>query len=133
LSNQKINCYAMDRKLKINWIRIFFHVLNMSLVNPFIYYKHFSHSNISALEYVSSIGTALIGNYCSTKRVGRPLAISNQKKKRIEKSISNTENFERSQLLTYMLKVISAYRQCVYCSIKERERRKKCNLLFLLC
>jgi hypothetical protein len=60
----------------------------MSLVNSFIYYKHLSRSEISAVEYISSVSTELIGNNCSRKRLGRPLAMSNQKKMCIEKSIS---------------------------------------------
>jgi hypothetical protein len=48
---------------------------------------------------VSSVSTALIGDYCSKNRLGRPLAMSSQKKMRIEKRISDTENFEKSQLL----------------------------------
>jgi hypothetical protein len=103
----------------------------MSLVNSFIYYKYFSHSNISALEYISSISTALVGNYCSRKRVGRPLAISNQKKKCIEKSISNTENSEKPQLLAHMPQVISTYHRCAYCSTKEREKRT--NIICTFC
>jgi hypothetical protein len=39
LSVQKIKCYAIDRKSKRNWIRIFLYFLNMLLVNSFIYYK----------------------------------------------------------------------------------------------
>ena len=53
-------------------------------------YKHLSHTNISTVEYILSVSTALIGIYYSRKRLGRPLAMSNQKKMRIEKSISDT-------------------------------------------
>ncbi len=54
--------------------------------------------------------------------VERSLTISNQKKKRIEKSISNIESPEKSQLFIHIPKVISTYRRCAYCSIKEREK-----------
>jgi hypothetical protein len=53
----------------------------------FIYYKQISSFDISVLEYVSSISTALVGNYCNSKRVGRSLSISNQKRKRTESSV----------------------------------------------
>jgi hypothetical protein len=66
---------------------------------------------------VSSVSTARIGDYCSRNIPGRPLAMSNQKKMRIEKSISETENFEKFQLLAHPLEVISTYR-----STKEREK-----------
>ena len=68
----------------------------MSLVNSFIYYKHRSHSNISAVEYMSSVGTALMDNYCSRKRIGRLLTMSNQKSLRIKMSISDIENSDVS-------------------------------------
>jgi hypothetical protein len=74
------------------------------------------------LEYVSPSSTAIVGNYWSRKRVRKPLAISNHKKKPIEKSISNTENSEKPQLLPRTPKVISTYRRCTYCSTKKREK-----------
>ena len=131
LSDQKIKYYTIDRKSKRNWVRIFFHFLGMSLVNSFIYYKHLSNSNISTVEYMSSISTALIGNYCSRKRLGRPLAMSNQKKMRIEKSISDTENSEKPQLLDHMPEVISTRRRCAYCSTKEKQKRT--NVICTFC
>jgi hypothetical protein len=75
---------------------------------------------------VLSVSTALIGDYCSRNRLGRPLAMSNQKKMRIEKSISDTENFEKSQLLAHLLEVISTYR-----STKKREKRR--NVVYTFC
>ena len=123
LSDQKIKYYAIDRKAKRNWIRIFLHFLNLSLINSFICYKHLSRSNISTVEYISSVSTALIGDYSSRKRPGRPLAITNQKKMRIESNISDTVSSETPQLLAHMPEVISTRRRCAYCSTKEREKR----------
>jgi hypothetical protein len=100
LSAQKIKCYAIDRKSKRNWIRIFLYFLNMSLVNSFIYYKRSSSSDISALEYVSSVSTALIGNYCNRKGVERSLSISNEKRKRIERSVSDTKSCKKTTIVS---------------------------------
>ncbi len=58
--------------------------------DSFICYKQFSSSNISALEF----STALMGKYCNRKRVGKPLSIGNQERKRIERSASDTESPE---------------------------------------
>jgi len=124
LSDQKIRYYTIDRKSNRNWMRIFFHFLGISIVNSFIYYKDLSNSNISTVEYISCISTALIGNYCSRKRLGRPLAMSNQKKIRVEKSISDTENSEKAQLLAHLPDVVSTYRRCAYCSTKEKEKKR---------
>ena len=68
LSDQKIEYYAIDRKSKRNWMRIFLYFLNMSIVESFIDYKYFSRSNINVLRYASYISTALIDNYCSKKK-----------------------------------------------------------------
>ncbi len=95
----------------------------MSLVNSFIYYKQICSSNISALEYVSSINTTLGGNYCNRKRVRRPLSISNQKKKRIERSISNTESSGKPQILAHMPEVVSSRLRCAVCGTKEKQKR----------
>ena len=95
LSDQKIKYYAIDRKSKRNWIRIFLHFLNASWINSFAYYKNLSRSNISTVEYISSVSTALIGNCSSRKRLGTPLAITNQKRMRIEGSISDSVSSER--------------------------------------
>jgi hypothetical protein len=81
------------------WIRIFLHFLSIS-------------SAISGLEYVSSIIIALVGNYCSRTQVGRTWTMSNQRKKRIEKSRIKAASSEKLQLLAHMPKVISTYRRC---------------------
>jgi hypothetical protein len=49
--------------------------------------------------------------------------MSIQKKVRIEKSISDTENSEKPQLLAHMPEVISTRRRCAYCSTKEKQKR----------
>jgi len=123
LSDQKTKYYTIDRKSKRNWMRIFFRFLGISLISSLIYYKNLSHDNINTVEYISSISTALIGDYVGRKRVGRPLALNNQKKMRIEKNISETRNCEKPELLAHMPEVISTRRRCVYCSTKEKEKR----------
>ncbi len=77
---------------------------------------------------MSSISTALVGNYYNRKRIRRPLSISNQKKKRIERSVSSTESSEKPQLLTHMPEVVSTRRRCAYCSTKERQK-DECDLI----
>ena len=125
LSAQKIKYYAIDRKSTRNWLRIFFHFLNTSLSNSFIHYRYSSGSKMSALEYVSSISTTLIGDYYSRKSVRRSLAISDQKRRRIENNRSHLENFEKPQLLAHMPEVISGRRRCAYCSILKRKRKER--------
>ena len=94
----------------------------MSSINSLICDKHFSPSNISTVEYMSCISTVLIGNFSSRKRLGKPLAITNQKKIRIENSISDTVNSKTPQFLVHMSVDISTHRRSAYCDTKEKER-----------
>ena len=58
-SDPKIKYYTIDRKAKRNWIRIFLHFFNSSMINSFLCYKHLSRSNVSAGKYISSVSTTL--------------------------------------------------------------------------
>jgi hypothetical protein len=131
LACQKVKYYAIDRKSKRHWMRIFLHFLNVSLMNSFIYYKNVSRSGMSALEYVSSVSTALVGNYCSRKRLGRPTAMSSQKKVRIAKSVVGTDSSNKTHSTAHMPEVISTYRRCAYCSTKAKEKRS--NVMCTFC
>ena len=132
LSDQKIKYYTIDRKSKRNWMRIFFHFLGTSIVNSFIYYKDLcGSSNISTVNYISCISTALIGNYCGRKRIGRPSARNSQKRIRIEESSSDLEDSEKVRLSAHLPDVIPTYRRCAYCSTKEKEKRT--NVICIFC
>ena len=93
---------------------------------PFIFYKQLSFSNTNTLEYISSISTALIDDYCNRKRVGKPLSISNQKRKRIERSASGSKCSEKLQLLAHIPEVVSNRPRCAYCSRKKE--KNECDL-----
>jgi hypothetical protein len=75
-------------------------------------------------EILESVSSVLIGDYCSRKRIGRPLRVSNQKKMRLETTDDDKENPETPQLLAHMPMVISTRRRCAYCSTKEREKSR---------
>ena len=140
LSDQKTKYYTIDRKSKRNWMRIFFRFFGISLINSLIHYKNLSHDNINTVEYISSISTALMGDYVGRKRVGRPLALNNQKKMRLEKNISKTRSRKKPELLAHMPEIISTRRICVYCRKREKNGRdvyslwclSVCEKLFLL-
>ena len=78
---------------------------------------------MSAVEYMLSVGTALIGNYRSRKRIGRPLAMSNQKRLRIKMSISDIQNSDVWRLSAHMIEVTPTKCRCACCSTKEKEKR----------
>ncbi len=116
--------YLMKVELQLVYkIRIFLSFFSMSLVNSFIFSKHLSHTNMSAVEYMLSVGTTLIGNYRSRKRIGRPLAMSNRKKLRIKMSISDIQNSDAWRLSAHIPEVAPTKRRCACCSTKEKEKR----------
>ncbi len=104
----------------------------MSLLNSSIFYKHLSHTNMSAVEYMLSVGTTLIGNYRSRKRIGRPLAMSNQKRLRIKMSISDIQNSDVWRLSAHMPEVTPTKRRCACCSKKEKEKRTNVIVSFVV-
>ncbi len=61
------------------------------------------------------------------------MTISYQRKKRIEKSISNAESSGKPQLLVHMPEVVSTRRRCAYYSAKEREKKMSmiCNFCYV--
>ena len=60
--DQRIQYYAVDRKSRWNWPRIFFQFLNMGLSNAFVFFcKHHPDENIRYLECLANIAEELIG------------------------------------------------------------------------
>ena len=59
LSNQQISYYELNSKIYKWWKRIFFHLLDISIVNSYILYKKYNKSAITQktfrLEIVKSI------------------------------------------------------------------------------
>ena len=51
LSNQIISYYELNRKTIKWWKRIFFHLLDIAIVNSFIIYKKFVNSNITQKQF----------------------------------------------------------------------------------
>ncbi|CAF0892465.1 unnamed protein product [Didymodactylos carnosus] len=72
--DQRIQYYAVDRKSRRNWLRIFFHFLNVALSNAFVLYcRDHPDENMRYLEFVANIAEELIGRNSSVKRKnGRP-------------------------------------------------------------
>ncbi|CAF3008182.1 unnamed protein product [Rotaria sp. Silwood2] len=59
-ADQRKESYSLDRKSKKFWLRIFFNFMNVALSNAFIIFKNRTDSNITYLDFLSSITTALI-------------------------------------------------------------------------
>jgi hypothetical protein len=87
---------------------------------------------MSAVEYMLSVGTTLIGNYRCRKRIGRLLAMSNQKRLRIQMSISDIQNSDAWELSAHMPEVTPTKRGYACCSTKEKEKRTNVIVSFVV-
>ena len=68
-ADQRIQYYAIDRKSRRNWLRIFFHFLNMALSNTSVLYRRdHPHDNARYLQFLASIAEELIGRNTSIKK-----------------------------------------------------------------
>ncbi len=78
---QRKESYALDRKSRRWWLRIFFNFMNISLFNAFVIFKTRTGSNLTYLEFLLSIITALIEEGTPKKRT-LPSKNSSKKKNR---------------------------------------------------
>ena len=71
LFNQRISCYNLDRKSKMNWMRIFIYFLSASILNSFICYNQLAQDKLTYLNYMISVAKSLC---CVSERIhgGRP-------------------------------------------------------------
>ena len=69
LSNQLINYYELNRKTIKWWKRIFFHLLDIAIVNSFIIYKKYLNANITQKQYRIKIIKTIIKKY--NMKIGR--------------------------------------------------------------
>ena len=63
LSNQLISYYELNRKTIKWWKRIFFHLLDIAIVNSFIIYKKYLNANITQKQYRNEIIKTIIKKY----------------------------------------------------------------------
>ena len=123
--DQRIQYYAIDRKSRRNWLRIFFYFLNVALSNAFVLYrKDHPHDNMRYLQFLASIVEELIGRNTSIKKKsGRPLSnFCVKKHKKGERKISVSNEIRFSNVCAH-LPISTSRRRCAYCSTKSNEQR----------
>jgi len=73
MMDRMISHYAHLFKNKKWYHRIFFHFLNVSIVNAWIIYKKKTNNNMSLLNFKAEVATSLIVfNKTTSKKRGRP-------------------------------------------------------------
>ncbi|KAJ8951661.1 hypothetical protein NQ314_007654 [Rhamnusium bicolor] len=66
------SCYELDRKSKKWWHRIFFHFVDLTLVNSFIIFKNLTTgTGMSLKEFKIAVATGLIGADPQIPKLGR--------------------------------------------------------------
>ena len=123
--DQRIQYYAVDRKSRRNWLRIFFHFLNVALSNVFVLYsRDHPDDNMRYLHFLADIAEELIGRNASVKKKsGRPVNIFGiKKRKNGERKISVSNEIRLSNVGAH-LPTVTSRRRCAYCSTKSNPQR----------
>ena len=124
-ADQRIQYYSLDRRSRRNWLRIFFHFLNVALANSFVLYQRdHPHNNMRYLEFLSNVAEELIGrNISMNKKTRRPVTnIGTKKRKKDGRKISVSTQIRFSNVGAH-LPIVTSRRRCAYCSTKTREHR----------
>ena len=96
--DQRIEYYAIVRRSRRNWLRIFFHCLKVTLSNAFVLYRRDRpYDNTRYLQFLASIAEEFIGcNISMKKKSGRSLGnlcVKKHKKDERKISVSNEIRF----------------------------------------
>jgi hypothetical protein len=90
-ADQRIQYYAVDRRSRRNWLRIFFQFLNVALSNAFvIYHRDHPNEHMKYLQFLANIAEKMIACKNSVnKRKRRPVTnFGVKKRKKGERKIS---------------------------------------------
>ena len=112
LSNQLISYYELNRKTIKQWKKIFFHLLDIAIVNSFIIYKKYLNVNITQKQYRIKIIKTIIKKY--NMKIGR---IDNK---------FNTFNYSVKQLKCGTCKNCSFTKD--YTIVKSPTSKYMCNI-----
>lgn len=124
--------YAVGRRSKRWWLRIFYFLVDASLTNSFILYSLTSRvEKLTNLEFRVAVARGLIGGYSSRKRRSSlPTYIC--KKSRIacpevyQKTINAVpEELRFVNVGDHMPAELETYRRCKLCSTKVKDKRSK--------
>jgi len=123
--DQYMAAYSICQKSRRWWIKLFYYLLDTSIVNSFLMYKKRCNSHntkyMSHLEFRSTLANELISNYSSRKR---PTISPSQKRSKSNVEVIST--FE-----SHIATKIDKYRRCFRCSTKAHD--KKSNIMCATC
>lgn len=118
--NHLKSSYSSSRRSKKWWHRLFYFLLDASLVNSYILYvDNHNVARNSHLEIRLRIARGLIGGFCSKKRKLQSSWVARKKENRIPQEIRTTN------VGTHMPEKGETYRRCKHCSTKTNQKRTK--------
>ena len=118
-ADQRKESYALDRKSKRSWLRIFFSFLNITLSNAFVLFKKHIGSDMTYLDFLSSITTALIEKSVAEKRIFPSKNSGRKNNRRSGRKIS----FKERNNTDLHLPIIGRRGRCAFCSTSKHDRR----------
>ena len=127
--------YALDRKSKKWWHRIFFHLLDVTVPNSFIIYRQVTKEKINLKSFKLSVIHSLAGAACmtlsSSKRSssGKPREEVGINPKRHKIKVAPEIQFDQFEHLP--IRAESNQRRCTHCSI-NMELNSYCRYLVML-
>ena len=122
LTDQLKGSYGYNRKSKRWWFRLFFHMVDLAVINSFILYRHcyqihchppLKFMPMSQLQFRCQLADGLVNHFSSRKQRGRAVA---------SPVVSLTPSGHKIQDLR-QLGVVKG--RCEYCSLGEHKRRKR--------
>jgi len=123
--DQYMAAYSICQKSRRWWVKMFYYLLDTSIVNSFLMYKKSCNSHktkyMSHLEFRSTLANELISNYSSRKR---PTISPSQKRSKSNVEVIST--FE-----PHIATKIVTYRRCFRCSTKKHDKRS--NVMCATC
>lgn len=134
--------YNISWKSRRWWVKIFYYLLDASVVNSYILYKVTNDlhdpkaSKFTHLQFRSALANQLIGDYTSRKQPGIKPKLINRKLNKKNGKVMVTD-FYKIQNLGDHQPIKGTCRRCAYCSTKIKPKRssilcKKCDVALCL-
>lgn len=116
-ADQLLSTYKIDRKSKKWWLRIFFHFLDVIVVNAYILYKEKGlKPTFTQKEFRLRLVDELVGHKLPTSK-GRKRQVSKVSSYKPQVSV------QKRQCQSAHMPEISSFRRCAHCSTKVDQKR----------
>lgn len=126
--DQRRGFYSTSRRSRRWWLRIFYFLLDSSIVNAHILLCAVKKVELSKLQFSLRLARGLIGVFTSRKRSAPPAftkRTSKQKSRSGEKELGVPDELRLANVGRHFPKEEQSYRRCRLCSTKTNNKRSK--------